>query len=664
MRAPLALGLLLVALAPARGAELPVRGVTLSSASLIQIERAGEVSGDATITLAAPLGDVDDLLKSLVVLDPAGRIEAVRLPALNLAEEAFRALPLKPGDFESRATLLRALSGQVAAAGGAEGAIAGAEEVEGGLRLTLVTQGGLVSVRLADGESVVLADSGLAARVRRAAEALAAARLAGERRLSIVLRAPASATRTVTVLSVAGAPVWKPSYRLIVPAGRGEARLSGWAVVENATGEDWSEVRLSLVSGNPATFHQALYRPVVLPRPEAPLPVAEAVRVRPDTGPRPPAAAPAERARAGAPAALAAPVIAPPPMAEMAQTAPTEAADFAGRIAFSLAAPVSIAAGETANVPIIDARLPAERVWWVQDTSARFPIAALRLTNSTGATLPAALATLYGAEGAEAGAHLGDAELGLLPPGESRLIGFARDREVELSSSSAASTRPVGIRQPRGQIVVAILRRETLQLAIDPRGRAGVLLIDLPRREGWRPLFSVQSEGDFGLRHEAVLDGARTTIALASEREGETVIPLWTFGPRPPATLDWRGLDPETDAARLPGGPGSLERLREVLAALPADAPGRQLLVEAIAAMEKIRTRLDAWRAAARTAGIAEAALTRARQAAEDRTGPAREDARRALNAASIEAERTARAADAAWDAWRTATEALLAREG
>jgi hypothetical protein len=351
-------------------------------------------------------------------------------------------------------------------------------------------------------------------------------------------------------------------------------------------------------------------------------------------------------------------------MDQVAAGVATEISDTAGRIAFTLANRVTIAAGETANVPILDARIPAQRVWWVQDLAAAHPIAAVRITNTTGAALPAALATLYGAEGAEAGAHLGDAQLAVLPPGETRLLGFARDRDVIMTRSVATSDRPVGVRQPRGRIVIVGLRTETISLAIDPRGRPGVLLIDMPRREGFRPLFSIAAQGDFGLRHEAALDGARATLQLATERDVETALPLWEFGPRPLATLDWRTLNLDADALRLPGGPGTLERLREALARLPESAQGRALLVDAVAAMGDIRQRFDTWRTAARAAAVANTALDRARQAVEDRSGPAREEARRALNAASLESERTAREADGAWSAWRSATEALLAREG
>ena len=59
-----------------------------------------------------------------------------------------------------------------------------------------------------------------------------------------------------------------------------------------------------------------------------------------------------------------------------------------------------------------------------------------------------------------------------------------------------------------------------------------------------------------------------------------------------------------------------------------------------------------------------DAALVRARAAAEDRSGQAREQARAQLNRASQEAERTGQAADAAWAAWQEGVQALRARTG
>ncbi|MDI3308412.1 MAG: hypothetical protein QJR07_15070 [Acetobacteraceae bacterium] len=265
---------------PAAAAELPVRSVTLSNAGLMQIERAGSLPPDASITFRAPLEDVDDVLKSLLLRDPAGQVEAVRLPPQDPEAEAFRGLPLRPEDFASRAALLQALRGQEVQAGGTTGRLAAAEESEAGLRVTLLTPEGLRLLLLREGDEVRPTDAALAARLARAAEVVAASRIADERLIEIRLRG-ARQPREVGLTYVAGAPLWKPSWRLVVPAGDGQARLQGWAVVENRSGADWDGVRLSLVSGNPAAFHQALYAPIRVGRPELPVRAAERVPVRP-----------------------------------------------------------------------------------------------------------------------------------------------------------------------------------------------------------------------------------------------------------------------------------------------------------------------------------------------------------------------------------------------
>lgn len=674
-----AAALLLVAAAtgaePARE-ELPVRRVTLSSSGLIQIERGGTLGPGASARFRAPVEDVDDILKSLVVADPAGTVEGVRLPAQDLAAEAFRGLPLRPEDFASRAALLNALRGHEAEAGGARGRIAEAAETDqGALRLVLIGPTGLRSLLVREGEEVRLADAALAARVARAAEALAAARTADTREVEVALRAERA--REVMLAYVAGAPLWKPSWRLAVPpigapAGA-EARLMGWAVVENRTGSDWNQVRLTLVSGEAAAYRQALYAPVLIARPEMPVRGAGPVIVRPDTGVRPPpppaplamAEATSRSARdrvAGGPAAPLAPVptMAPPAL----PAAPAVAEASAGRVAFVLPEPVSIRGGETANVPFLDARLPAERIWWVQDLSARHPLQAVRIRNTTAHALPDGLATVYGTDAAEAGAFLGDGEIRAMPPGDVRILAFARDRDVLMTGSDRMAEEPRGVRLRRGFVEVEFLALRESALAVDPKGARGKLVADLPRRDGETPRFPVAAEGDFGLRHEATLDGAPVTLRFVWERAHLRQTPLWDPALGDPILLRWRDIEVEREARRLPGGPGTLETLRAVLVRLPADAPGRAELAALVGDLGEARRLLDAFRAQRRAYATAEAALERARRAVEDRTGPAREEARRSLNRASIEAEQAGAAADAAWEAWQGAVQRIIARGG
>lgn len=61
-------------------------------------------------------------------------------------------------------------------------------------------------------------------------------------------------------------PVWRPSYRVVVRPD-GKAVLQMWGIVQNLSGEDWSNVELALVAGAPLAFESTLGDPVVPTRP-------------------------------------------------------------------------------------------------------------------------------------------------------------------------------------------------------------------------------------------------------------------------------------------------------------------------------------------------------------------------------------------------------------
>jgi hypothetical protein len=65
---------------------------------------------------------------------------------------------------------------------------------------------------------------------------------------------------------VAASPVWRPSYRVVIEKS-GEAYLQAWGIVQNLSGEDWKNVKLSLVAGAPLAFEAQLGDPVIPSRP-------------------------------------------------------------------------------------------------------------------------------------------------------------------------------------------------------------------------------------------------------------------------------------------------------------------------------------------------------------------------------------------------------------
>ena len=65
---------------------------------------------------------------------------------------------------------------------------------------------------------------------------------------------------------VAETPVWRPSYRVVVQEGN-QADLQTWGIVQNLSGEAWSNVDLVLVAGAPIAFQSTLGNPVIPDRP-------------------------------------------------------------------------------------------------------------------------------------------------------------------------------------------------------------------------------------------------------------------------------------------------------------------------------------------------------------------------------------------------------------
>src|SRR5258708_18165708 len=88
--------------------------------------------------------------------------------------------------------------------------------------------------------------------------------------------------RNLYVSYISEVPVWKTTYRIVLPSKPDKKPLlQGWAIVDNTVGEDWNNVELSLVAGAPPSFIQQLSKPYYTRRPVVPLP--ESVQLSPQT---------------------------------------------------------------------------------------------------------------------------------------------------------------------------------------------------------------------------------------------------------------------------------------------------------------------------------------------------------------------------------------------
>jgi hypothetical protein len=101
-------------------------------------------------------------------------------------------------------------------------------------------------------------------------------------------------------------------------------------------------------------------------------------------------------------AAEAAPA-APPPASAPAQIEAAQAAESVTQTVFTLPYKVSVAAGQSLVLPILDRELPAQRIDLYQSSADQHhPLAAIALTNDGETGLPPGVLTLY--EQATAGA--------------------------------------------------------------------------------------------------------------------------------------------------------------------------------------------------------------------------------------------------------------------
>ncbi len=270
---------------------LPIRRVILYSNGVAYIERSGTVSGHAEVSLSFKQSQVDDVLKSMVVLDLGqGRIGAVSYnssapPATRLAEIPFSISSSAEGSLTS------GLSGVLSQLQGARVIVSTANRTATGSILTVeerktqidadkppaVTRslviasdkGELVGFDLNEVRSVQLVDEGTRRDIAQFANASASARRRDAK--TIVVTSDGGGSREMVVSYTIAAPIWKTTYRAVLDQS-GKPFFQGWALVDNVSDEDWTNIKLSLVSGTPVSFIQPIQNPFYRYRPVVPMP--------------------------------------------------------------------------------------------------------------------------------------------------------------------------------------------------------------------------------------------------------------------------------------------------------------------------------------------------------------------------------------------------------
>ena len=582
--------------ADAEPSKLDVSRIALFSSGVGYFERAATVAGDTTAELNFRTDQINDIIKSMVVQDlGGGHVGVVSYASQDPIEKTLRSFGVDLTGKPTLGQLLDQLRGEPVELSGSRtlsGIIVGVEKApvyntEGQVieqieRLTVLTDTGLQQLPLTKLDGIKLTNDKIAAELRKALATLATGHDADKK--SVTLRFEGSGERPVRVAYLLEAPIWKTSYRLVL-SDDDKPFLQGWATVENATEEDWNNVRLSLVSGRPISFRMDLYTPLYVPRPLEQLDLYASLRPpdydaafagreeqRENKSVERLTARRMTAGRAAATAEMAAEQESSPtggmPELDAFVNSPTvwggyyesggggvasvaEAREAGELFEYRIDTPVSIPRQHSAMLPIVNQAVEAQKISiFNAATHPTHPLNGLELTNSTKLNLRQGPITVF-----EGGIYAGDAKLPDLKPGEKRLLAYALDLGTEvLTKSRPQQDELVSLKIAKGVLLRQRKQSSTQEYQIKNKlDRERTILIEYPYSDDWKLIEPTEPyEKTRGLLRFKVTTAANetTTFPVRVERIIDQTVILTSIGlDEIQMYLRARTISPEVKAA-------------------------------------------------------------------------------------------------------------------
>ncbi|MEM1167162.1 MAG: hypothetical protein AAGI30_12835 [Planctomycetota bacterium] len=463
----------------AREVEMPIEAITLYRSGVGGFVRSAVIDGDATARLTFETDQINDILKSMTVLDfGGGTVGAIAYAADEPLARRLESFGLDISDQPSttdiftriRGTDVRLETGDGQMVGTVLGTesrmvgLPGVEHAQSQSFVNLVTAAGISSIRVSDVRSFEILDDQLADELQQALSALAHHRAERTKAVDLELRGNPGNDRTVGVFYVHEMPVWKMTYRLVLdntdePEGeddapRGKSTLQGFAIVENTTDADWQAVRLSLAAGRPVSFEMDLYEPVFLDRPDVALPLLAGAPPQMyatsllDLGGLAEDLHEVNNEPHQTPGRMRILQMTPSVVAPRAMTAETDrmgealgqsaatASQQGEQFFLTLDQPISLERRQSAMLPVIVDEIQAERLSIYARSNGRHPMRGAKITNTADLTLlPGPIAVYDGAS------YAGDAVIPHVTAGADQLLSYAVDIDVLAEVDREPQTR-------------------------------------------------------------------------------------------------------------------------------------------------------------------------------------------------------------------------------
>jgi hypothetical protein len=500
-----------------------IKKIVLYKHGVGYFERRGNIKDNATITLSFKAAQIKDLLTSLYAIDSKGRVVSIGYDSKDPIEKQLEGVLIRVPEASALTQFLMQLKGaRVEVTIGNKpytGHILGIEPiVEKKEQTTILTyklvilsdDGQIQPVNLLEVSGVRILDEMIQADLKRVLGIYLNSKYTDRKQVKISTQG--TGEREIQIGYIIEAPIWKTSYRLIL-SEKEKPKLQGWAIVENPTDEDWEEVQLSLVAGNPISFVMDLYTPYYPARPEILLSslipgapsVAGLVAKPREANERTKFFGPALRAGEKPTVEIESAIMemgkankgygglvpaspAAPALAELLASsfeAIAQGAAAGELFSYDVTTPVTIPRNKAALVPIISEPVDGEKILYYNRSVSASPTNAFYFKNTTNFTLEAGPVTLF-----EVSTSVGEGIFKkALKPGMNEIIPYALETgcTVELISARSlpqpahSASLTAGFLEVKQWNILEAVYKITNQM-----GKAFTLYFDHPKTEGYK----------------------------------------------------------------------------------------------------------------------------------------------------------------------------------
>jgi hypothetical protein len=468
--------------------NLKIEKIIIFKHGISYFQLKGAIEGSGTLELEFTVDEMNDILKSLFVLDTSekGYISSISYDAALESEQLLKNIMIDIPNVNSFTSLITQLKGaKVSIKLGASasktktGTIMGLEELEkvkNEIKITeklliLLTEenGKIVKIPFSEITEFNILNKDIMNDLKFFLDTIIAGIKKDSKKIKIHCESEKGDKneREILVSYLHESPIWKTSYRLIMSKKQEEENkslLAGYSLIENVTNQDWENIELILVAGMPVSFIYDFYRPIHMKRPvieppkvlsAKPTEIEEGMEINDYKAYEEEEVMARERSMVGggaqkkmkapAPRAEPAPSRMPGGLSDeqfidkMKSSTKTETKSLGELFEYRISKPVSIKRKKSALVPILTEEVKAKKILlYNKEQHEKNPDACLEVTNNTDLILERGPVTIIYDDNLA-----GESILPFMNQGDTRLLNYAVEQAVLVNTEQQSENKNI-----------------------------------------------------------------------------------------------------------------------------------------------------------------------------------------------------------------------------